>query len=510
MQRIVGDRYELVRPLGRGGMGEVWLGRDHRLDREVAVKLLRPSVLPVGADVETLISRFNREARMTAKLENPGVPAVYDTGTDEDDLYLVMQLIGGADLAEFQAENEPVPVAWVVAIGAQITSVLAAAHSAGLVHRDLKPRNVMITESGEIKVLDFGIALLRDVDMTRITRTSEAVGTPAYMAPEQAMHGQSSPSVDLYSLGCVLYELLTGRYVFEATTALAMMHRHYADTPQPVLSLRTDTGPPLADLVGRLLAKRPELRPASAIDVYDVLMSLMPPVAAGGPLIPMDPTRPFRDKLTIPRPPVALSGFSSAPPPVRPVDPPTMPATRPVRTPPPLMPPMQPVQSMPFPYPPPVAMRPVDSSGRRIGEGVLLAFACLVVGFSIDEWVIKGAVVQPYVMALFVALPTVFGLRMRKRRLGLRYYWSPGPFGRNALPPRHTTVGERILERFLVGFGGVCLIAAVAQPALITAAEKGEGRNIGFIGMLTVCLVMLIPGLLMRQRRLGRRYPWIV
>ncbi|ONI86385.1 hypothetical protein ALI144C_10665 [Actinosynnema sp. ALI-1.44] len=506
MQRIVGDRYELVRPLGRGGMGEVWLGRDHRLDRDVAVKLLRPSVLPAGADVETLISRFNREARMTAKLENPGVPAVYDTGTDEDDLYLVMQLIGGADLAEFQAENEPVPVPWVIAIGVQIASVLVVAHAAGLVHRDLKPRNVMVTDNGEVKVLDFGIALLRDVDMTRITRTSEAVGTPAYMAPEQAMHGQSSPSSDLYSLGCVLYELLTGRYVFEANTALAMMHRHYADTPEPVLSHRPDTGQPLADLVGRLLAKSPDHRPGSAGEVHDVLMSLMPPLRAGGPLIPMDPTRPFRDKLATPRP--AASHPAVAQPvgaqPVRPIDPPTVPAAR---SPLPLMPVMQAAPTHPYSPPPRVDMTPVDTPSRRLGEGVLLGFAVMVAGFAVDDLVRRGAVVEPYAMALFIALPMFFGLRMRKRRMRLPYYWSLGPFGRHALPPRHTVLAERVLERFLLIFGGVLLIALLAQPALFT--QNDGTRTIGFVGMLTMCLVIFVPGLLMRQRRLGRPYPWL-
>ncbi|MFC0106974.1 serine/threonine-protein kinase [Kibdelosporangium aridum] len=491
MQRVVGDRYELVRPLGRGGMGEVWLGRDYRLDRDVAVKLLRPNTLPAGADVEALIHRFDREARLTAKLENPGVPAVYDTGQDEDDLYLVMQLIAGADLAEFQAEHEPVPVAWVAAIGAQIASVLAAAHAAGLVHRDLKPRNVMITDTGEVKVLDFGIAVLRDVDMTRITRTAETVGTPAYMAPEQAMHGQTSPSSDLYSLGCVLYELVTGRYVFDAHTALAMMHRHYNDTPEPVLSLRADADPRLADLITRLLAKQPDHRPASANEVYDVLLPLIPPPRGG--LIPMDPTRPFRDQLAAPRPP---SGSASA----VPVDMPTVPVVRPAAAPAGTM-------VTPVPAGPQVLLR--DSAPRRIGESFLLAFGLLGVMTYVDD-LVTGVPVPDVAFTFFVvSLPLFIGLWMRKRRLELRFLWSLGPFGKRVLGPRRTGLGEKILERVMLVIGGLCTAVYIGQMIGGTV----NGNPFLYIDSpvrgAAICLAFLLPGLLMRQRRLGKPYPWV-
>jgi serine/threonine protein kinase len=291
-------------------MGEVWSALDVRLDRAVAVKLLRPDGLPAGIEHETLISRFQREARLTAKLEHPSVPAVYDTDTSDGDLFLVMELIEGGDLTEFQAEYEPAETGWTVAIGAQIASVLGAAHAVNLVHRDLKPRNVMITPNGRVKVLDFGVASLLDPDITRITATAQSLGTPAYMAPEQAMHGLVSPASDLYSLGCVLYELITGKPVFTASTALAMMHRHHSEAPTPVRTLRPDAPRELAVMVEQLLAKQPALRPANALEVYDRLMPLLPsnwahPVRE----FPMDPTRPFRDPhaTPIPRPAITIT-----------------------------------------------------------------------------------------------------------------------------------------------------------------------------------------------------------
>jgi serine/threonine protein kinase len=485
-ERIVGDRYELVRPLGWGGMGEVWLGRDNRLDRDVAVKLLRPGGLPAGVDVESLVARFAREARLTAKLENSGVPAVYDTGTDNDDLYLVMQLIGGADLAEFEAENEPVPVGWVAAIGAQVASVLGAAHAVGLVHRDLKPRNVMITNSGEVKVLDFGIAVLRDADLTRITRTAEAVGTPAYMAPEQAMHGASSPSSDLYSLGCVLYELLTGQIVFEASTALAIMHRHYSDVPSPVLDLRPDVDPRLADLVTRLLAKDPRQRPADAREVYDILVRLIPE-PSNGSLIPMDPTRPFRDLLSMPEPPAPLPAWASA----------EIPAFFP------------PPRADPEPeIPNPPASR-YDTPVRRMVESALIAIGFMSIGFDLGDWDNPAAgslTDRLFNVGLGLGL-VLIGALMRKRRLALRYLWSVSWYR----PTRPASIGERITEKVLLIFG-ILVLAVYAPPTVLSVSGISPWSLEGTTPAtgLSLCFAVLIPGLIMRQRRLGRRYPWYV
>src|SRR5690606_27432709 len=174
---LVNGRYELEElPLARGGMGEVWAGRDVRLEREVAVKFVR---FPPGQRDEELIRRFVRESRITARLEHPGVPAVYDVGTHEGRPYLVLQRIRGISVADLNAEYAPLPIGWAVAIAAQVCSVLAAAHAASLVHRDLKPSNLMLDRDGGIKVLDFGLAVALDLaEYSQITRSGQTIGTP--------------------------------------------------------------------------------------------------------------------------------------------------------------------------------------------------------------------------------------------------------------------------------------------------------------------------------------------
>ncbi|WP_344745965.1 serine/threonine-protein kinase [Streptosporangium vulgare] len=214
-----------------GGMGEVWFGYDKRLDRPVAVKFIRIDRQADGRPDDELTKRFVRESRITARLEHPGVPTVYDCGSHGDDLYLVMQLINGCPVSSLLDETE-VPVAWAVAIAAQVCSVLAVAHAGSLVHRDLKPGNLMLCPDGTVKVLDFGIAAALGPNVaTKLTGTGVVVCTPAYMAPEQAMNGVTSRRSDLYSLGVVLDEMLAGDNQFAGPTALALdaqPHRHRA------------------------------------------------------------------------------------------------------------------------------------------------------------------------------------------------------------------------------------------------------------------------------------------
>ncbi|MFC7648559.1 protein kinase [Streptosporangium lutulentum] len=216
--------------------------------------------------------RFVRESRITARLEHPGVPTVYDCGSHGDDLYLVMQVVNGCPLSSLLEETE-IPVAWAVAIAAQVCSVLAVAHANSLVHRDLKPANLMLCPDGTVKVLDFGIAAtLVSSGATRLTRTGEVLGTPAYMPPEQAMSGAACPQSDLYSLGVILDEMLAGENQFAAPTALASMRNHTDVPPRPLRVIRRDVPEELERLVLWLLAKTPERRLPSADVAYERLL----------------------------------------------------------------------------------------------------------------------------------------------------------------------------------------------------------------------------------------------
>jgi eukaryotic-like serine/threonine-protein kinase len=291
--RVVAGRYELATLIGQGGMGQVWTAYDQRLDRRVAVKLMRPDRMAAAVtEAEDLRRRFVRECRVTAQVDHPGLVTVHDAGSDGSELYLVMQYVEGSDLADHLAEHDPYPWQWAVAVAAQLCAVLAAVHSVPIVHRDLKPRNVIVKPDGTVTVLDLGVASVVDADTTRLTHTGSPIGSPAYMAPEQAMGGAVGPYTDLYALGVVLYELLSGDTPFPGTTALGVLHRHLYEAPQPLRLLRPEIPEPLEALVLRLLAKDPQDRPDGAQEVYEHLGALLP--APGGvPKGPLDPARPF-------------------------------------------------------------------------------------------------------------------------------------------------------------------------------------------------------------------------
>ncbi|MGK5642283.1 serine/threonine-protein kinase, partial [Streptomyces sp. URMC 126] len=308
--RVIADRYELATVIGQGGMGQVWTGYDRRLDRRVAVKLLRPDRMAGTDGGDELRRRFVRECRVTAQVDHPGLVTVHDAGSDGDDLYLVMQYVEGADLADHLAEHEPYPWPWAVSVAAQLCSVLAAVHAVPIIHRDLKPRNVMIRPDGSVLVLDLGVASVMDADTTRLTRTGSPIGSPAYMAPEQAMGGAVGPYTDLYALGVLLHELLSGEVPFAGSTALGVLHRHLYEPPVPVRRIRPETPAALEELVLRLLAKDPQDRPDDAQEVYRTLAPLLPtpgratdgpyagafaetPRLSGAAMGPMNPTRPF-------------------------------------------------------------------------------------------------------------------------------------------------------------------------------------------------------------------------
>ncbi|MEU4772684.1 serine/threonine-protein kinase [Micromonospora sp. NPDC023644] len=270
MGTLINSRYELDDlPIGRGGMGEVWLAHDTKLDRPVAVKFIR---FPDGEPDKDYIRRFVRESRITARLEHPGVPAVYDVGSHEGRPYLVMQRIQGISVADLVAEQGALPIGWAAGIAAQVCAVLTAAHNASLVHRDLKPSNLMLQPDGAVKVLDFGLAAAPTLsDFSKITATGLPPGTPAYMAPEQIQTNISGPATDLYALGCTLHEMLTGERLFTGSTSYDVWSKQVAHEPLPVRGVRDDVPAALEELLLHLLRKKPEDRPQSAHVVYDRL-----------------------------------------------------------------------------------------------------------------------------------------------------------------------------------------------------------------------------------------------
>ncbi|WP_329598735.1 serine/threonine-protein kinase [Streptomyces pseudovenezuelae] len=267
MTRRIRGHYELIDRLGRGGMGEVWSARDLRLDRPVAVKFL--SAGGRGVDLDRMEQRFLREARLTARIRHASVPVVYDSGRldrgDGDGLYLVMELVQGDTLSRLLKRNGPFPIHLAAEVAAQAADALAHAHRIGVVHRDLKPSNLMLTPNGTVKVLDFGIAaaLEPDAGEPRLTRTQEVLGTPGFIAPEQADGGRATERSDLYALGCVLYEILAGRPPFTAGTAVTLLYRHAYEEPPRLGDLRGDIPAGFASLIMELLAKSPDDRPST-------------------------------------------------------------------------------------------------------------------------------------------------------------------------------------------------------------------------------------------------------
>jgi serine/threonine-protein kinase len=253
---LLADRYQLDEPLGRGAMGEVWRATDQVLGRPVAVKLLR-------ADEATDIERFRLEAQTAARLNHPNVVGVYDFGSHHGRLYLVMELVDGWSLAQERSMRGTLAPHEAAAIAAQVAAGLSAAHRQGVIHRDIKPANVMISTDRTVKITDFGIARFADDAASTLTATGKIIGTADYLAPERALGHPAQPASDVYSLGCVLYELLTGRPPFQGATSIAVVQQHVNAAPLPPAQLRPEIPQPLSDYLLHLLAKDPSRRPGA-------------------------------------------------------------------------------------------------------------------------------------------------------------------------------------------------------------------------------------------------------
>jgi eukaryotic-like serine/threonine-protein kinase len=278
---VLDDRYDVVRPLGSGGMGEVYLARDRVLGRDVALKVLRKQY----AGDDEFAERFKREAMSAASLSHPNIVQVYDRGeTVEGASYIAMEYVPGGTLKERISTEGPLETADAAGLGAQVAEALGAAHDRGMVHRDIKPQNVLLTARGGAKVADFGIA--RAGSSATISRTGSVMGTAGYMSPEQALGKPATPKSDLYSLGVVLYEALTGELPYTADNPIAVSMKHVNEPLRPPIELNPRIPRGMNAIVTKLLAKDPEDRYADADvlaeDLWRVNRGLKPAAAGVG------------------------------------------------------------------------------------------------------------------------------------------------------------------------------------------------------------------------------------
>src|SRR5215218_5624969 len=268
-ESLVGERYEISHLLGAGGMGRVYLARDRSLSRDVALKVLDER----HAENPEFVERFRREAKAAASLSHPNMVTVYDAGEDDETPYIAMEHVPGGTLKNRLQERGVLPPRVAAGVTLEVANALAAAHQKGVVHRDIKPENVLITDQGHAKVGDFGIA--KAATATAITETSLILGSVRYLSPEQAKGEEVGPQSDLYSLGVVLYEMLTGRVPFDEENPVATAMKHLAEEPASPRELDPTIPRALEAITLKLLKKDPKRRYQSAKELAEDLKPLL-------------------------------------------------------------------------------------------------------------------------------------------------------------------------------------------------------------------------------------------
>lgn len=287
VDKVYGSRYRLIKRIAIGGMGEVWEAKDEVILRNVAIKILKPEYTGDPGFLE----RFRTEARHAAKVNHEGIADVYDYGEDSGNAFLVMELVPGESLATILEKEKSLAPNRVLDIVAQTARALYEAHSAGLVHRDIKPGNLLITPTGEVKITDFGIA--RVADQVSLTATGQVMGTVQYLAPEQATGKPATPATDVYSLGVVAYEAISGKRPFSGETQMAIALAQINEPPPP---LDESIDESIRKLILDCLQKRPAERIASALELAQRAEELLGKPAKGRantrviPVLPEDPT----------------------------------------------------------------------------------------------------------------------------------------------------------------------------------------------------------------------------
>ncbi len=266
-QQRIGERYELRECIGIGGMARVYLAHDRVLNRDVAVKILNPAL---AAD-PLFVERFRREAQAAAALNHPNIVTIYDTSTTDDTYFIVMEYVPGPNLKESIRAHGPLPEGEALAIGVQVAAALEVAHAHHLIHRDIKSHNILRSPGGSAKVTDFGIA--RAAGASQLTATQTVMGTAHYLSPEQALHQPLDGRSDLYSLGVVLYEALTGRVPFDGDSLVGVAMRQVHDPPPPMRQIMPSISPRAEAVVMRALAKDPAARYQSAAEMGAALLT---------------------------------------------------------------------------------------------------------------------------------------------------------------------------------------------------------------------------------------------
>ncbi|HJQ29320.1 MAG TPA: Stk1 family PASTA domain-containing Ser/Thr kinase, partial [Rubrobacter sp.] len=303
MQQLVDNRYRILKPLGSGGMADVYLAHDAILDRDVALKVMSTRY----ASDDEFVERFKREAQSAAALSHPNIVSIFDRGESEDGTYYIaMEYLPGGTLKDRILKRGALPAHTAAAVALQMAEALRAAHERDVIHRDIKPHNILITASGDVKVTDFGIA--RAASSSAMTRTGHILGTAHYISPEQAMGEPVGPSSDLYSLGVVLYEMLTGELPFDADTPLGIAMKHVNGHVVPPKAVRPSVPDGINAITLRLLAKNPEDRYASDSELIEDLER----VSAG-----LDPSGATTEMMTRAMPVSATTRISPPVPPQR-------------------------------------------------------------------------------------------------------------------------------------------------------------------------------------------------
>ena len=317
--QVLAGRYEIRDLIGRGGMAEVHLGYDKRLSRIIAIKLLRSDI----AGDPTFQARFRREAQSAAALNHPTIVAVYDSGEEEITTpngstrsvpYIVMEYVEGHTVRELLGDGEAVPIPEAVEITTGVLDALEYSHRAGIVHRDIKPGNIMLTSTGAVKVMDFGIARAIEDSAATVTQTHAVVGTAQYLSPEQARGEIVDARSDLYSTGCLLYELLTGQPPFTGDSAVAIAYQHVREIPKPPSSLAADVPESLDRVVLKALAKTRDDRYQDAAHMRTELLAAERGMAVSAPATDTWQSTTAMPSATAPSPAVPAPPPSAAPP----------------------------------------------------------------------------------------------------------------------------------------------------------------------------------------------------